>query len=403
MNSQADSYDIAIVGGGMVGASLALLLAKQPHPWRILMVEANPQQQAGDTFAPSFDDRSTALSYSTRETFQAVGLWSQLQRRAAAITQIQVSDRGHLASTRLRADEQGFDAYGHVVENRCLGNVLQRALGDTGVEIAAPAAVDAVKVVRGGVQLALSHRRQPVQAELLVIADGAQSATRDKLGIAASIQDCGQTGLIANIALSEPHNGVAYERFTDQGPMALLPLPDRAGVGRSALVWSLSPERAKHLQSCSEAEFLAELQRSFGYRQGRLTAVGERQLYPLKLVQTREQVRRSVAVVGNAAHSLHPVAGQGFNLALRDVAALAGVLGEGATRARSPGELSLLQGYVHRQRVDQGRTIAASNWLPKLFAMPSPAVAAARGLGLLAMDMVPAVRGRFARYGMGLE
>lgn len=403
LKDQTNQYDIVIAGGGMAGASLALLLAAQPHRWRILVVEANPQQQASETFAPSFDDRSTALSYSTREIFQGIGLWMQLQQRSAAITRIQVSDRGHIASTELYAREQGFDAYGYVVENRWLGTVLQQALEKTDVEIAAPATVETVKAVPGGVALRLSDRKQSVHTQLLVVADGARSATRDKLGITANVRDYGQMGLIANIALAEPHHGVAFERFTDEGPMALLPLPDSGGAKRSALVWTLPPERARHLQSCPEQEFLTELQQRFGYRQGLLTAVGERHLYPLKLMKATEQVRRSVAVVGNAAHSLHPVAGQGFNLALRDIAVLAQTLDRGARCKQSPGELALLQGYLGRQRVDQNRTIAASDWLPRIFSMKSPAMAAARGLGLLAMDIVPGLRGQFARYGMGLE
>ena len=403
MSQKTANYHITIVGGGMAGASLALLLAAQSHPWRILVVEANPQQQASEAFAPSFDDRSTALSFSTRQIFRDIGLWAPLQQRAAAITRIQVSDRGHLASTRLCATEQGFDAYGHVVENRWLGTVLQQSLEKTGVDIAAPATVDALKVVRGGVELTLSDRSESVHTELLVVADGARSPTRDKLGITAGVRDYGQMGLIANIALSQPHDGVAYERFTDEGPMALLPLPDNNGQRRSALVWTLPPEQARHLQACPDEEFLARLHDRFGYRQGRLKAVGERHLYPLKLMEAAEQVRRSVVVVGNAAHSLHPVAGQGFNLALRDIAALAKTLDEGASRGQSPGELSLLQSYLDRQQVDQRRTTAASDWLPRLFAMTSPVVAAARGVGLLTMDMVPGVRGQFARYGMGLE
>ena len=413
MNNQVSNYDITIVGGGMVGASLALLLnkelsnkkllAEQPRNWRILVVEANPQQQASETFALGFDDRSTALSYSTREIFQKIGLWPQLQQRAAAIEQIQVSDRGHVASTRLNAAEQGVDAYGYVVENRWLGSVLQQALDAADVEVAAPATVDAVNVVRGGVELTLSDRNQPIHTELLVVADGARSATRDKLGITSRVRDYGQMGLIANIALAEPHNGVACERFTDEGPMALLPLPDSNNQQHSALVWTLPPEKARHLHSCPEAEFLQELHNRFGYRQGQLIAVGERQLYPLKLLETAEQVRRNVVVVGNAAHSLHPVAGQGFNLAMRDIASLTATLAEGAARGQSPGELSLLQGYLDGQAADQERTVAASDWLPRLFGMSSPAVAATRGLGLLALDMAPGLRGQFARYGMGLE
>ncbi|MDM3872311.1 2-octaprenyl-6-methoxyphenyl hydroxylase [Porticoccus sp. W117] len=403
MNQPTQQVDIAIAGAGMVGATLALLLRQANPNWRILVVEPHPQQTSDD-YNPSFDDRSTALSWRTREVFEGLGLWQQLEQRAAAIEQIQVSDRGHIASTQLSACEQGMTAYGYVVENRWLGQILQQQLANSDITLAAPATIEQVTMTANGAELSISNSNTPITCELLIVADGARSTTRDLLGIGVDVQDYGQMGLIANIALAQPHNGVAYERFTANGPMALLPLPDSSeGQHRSALVWTLPPDQAKHLSDCDEAEFLAQLQQVFGYRQGNLLGVGERHLYPLKLMETCEQVRRHLVVVGNAAHSLHPVAGQGFNLAIRDIAALVEVLAEGTNNGCDLGDLALLQKYQNSRESDQQRTVAASHWLPKFFAVDNPTAALARGAGLFAMDMVPSLRGQFARYGMGVE
>ncbi|MCV6605503.1 MAG: 2-octaprenyl-6-methoxyphenyl hydroxylase [Porticoccaceae bacterium] len=403
MNNQLHKYDIAIAGAGMVGATLALLLRRANPDWRILVVEPHPRKSSGD-YSPSFDDRSTALSWRTREVLEQLGLWQQLQQRAAAIEHIQVSDRGHIAATGLSAREQGMAAYGYVVENRWLGQVLQQQLANSGITMAAPDTIERVVITADGAELSLGNSDTPITCQLLAIADGARSATRDLLGIGVDVEDYGQMGLIANIALQQPHNGIACERFTASGPMALLPLVDSTdGQHRSALVWTLPPDKAEHLVHCDSSEFLAALQQHFGYRQGHLLAVGERQLYPLKLTKSREQVRRHVAVVGNAAHSLHPVAGQGFNLALRDIEELTATLAQGAEQGKAPGDLELLQAYQGRRNSDQQRTVAASHWLPKVFAIDNPAAALARGAGLFAMDMVPSLRGQFARYGMGVE
>ena len=321
-------YDIVIVGGGMVGISLALLLAEQQHPWNVLLLEAQAYQQSDKAeYRPSFDARSTALSWSSRKIFEAAGLWPALQSQASHIKKIHVSDRGHIGLTRIDAQEAGVEALGYVVENRWIGLVLLEKLATTSVEVLAPARVATIKPLKNSVRLTLEDSEQVVESSLVVIADGANSKTAQKMGIHSNQQPYGQQGIIANIALDKPHDGVAYERFTDQGPMAMLPLPDYQGRPRCALVWTEPAEKAEQLMTASDEEFLQCLQERFGYRLGMLQQVGERHAYPLSLTTSTEQVRRNLVVLGNAAHSLHPVAGQGFNLSLRDVAVLADVLG----------------------------------------------------------------------------
>ncbi len=404
-NVPVQDVDIAIVGGGMVGASLALLLSSLNLGWRINVIEAFPMTPASGDLQPSFDARSTALSHSSREVLEMLGLWSTLSPRLAEIKEVHVSDRGHIGNTRLHAAEQNLPALGYVVENQWLGSVLMEALQQApGIDITAPAQVASVKPIRGGVQLSLSGSEVSanLQAKLLVVADGAQSRTRDMLGIDATTRDYGQVALVTNISLQQDHHGVAYERFTDSGPMAMLPLQPVENEYRSALVWTLPPERVAEMMEASDEVFLAELQDRFGHRLGQFQRVGTRHSYPIRLITSNEQVRSHVVVVGNAAHSLHPVAGQGFNLALRDVAVLANELAISASND-DLGQLSVLQDYLKQQQADQKQTILLSDLLPKVFGIDSSPVALARNLGLLALDMVPLLRHQFARLGMGLE
>lgn len=399
------SADIVIVGGGMVGASLALLLSSLNRDWRIRVIEAVALDAAGEPSQPSFDARSTALSHSTREIFEWLGLWPELQTGLAAIRHVHVSDRGHMGTTRLSAEEQRLPALGYVVENRWLGQVLMAAVqNNDGIEWLAPARVVGVRPLRDGVSLTVdAGEQQQFSCGLLVVADGAQSRTRELLGIGASNKDYGQVAVIANISLDRDHEGVAFERFTDLGPMALLPLQPLDGEHRSALIWTLPPERAAEMLAADDAAFLAELQQRFGYRLGHFQRVGSRHSYPIRLITSDEQVRHHVVVTGNAAHSLHPVAGQGFNLALRDLAVLAEVLGEAAENGEDIGDLAVLQRYLQRQQADQQQTILLSDLLPRVFGLDSSPVALARNIGLLALDAVPLLRHRFARLGMGLE
>ena len=403
IQDSSSSYDIVIVGGGMVGISLALLLAEQQHPWKVLLLEAQAyQQSASAEYRPSFDARSTALSWSSRKIFEAAGLWPALQSQASKINKIHVSDRGHIGLTRIDAQEAGVEALGYVVENSWIGSVLLEKLATTSVDVLAPARVATIKPLKNGMRLTLQETDQVIESSLVVVADGANSQTAQKIGIHSNQQPYGQQGIIANIALEKPHDGVAYERFTDQGPMAMLPLPDYKGSPRCALVWTEPNEKAEQLMAASDQEFLQTLQERFGYRLGMLQQVGERHAYPLALTTSTEQVRRNLVVLGNAAHSLHPVAGQGFNLSLRDVAVLADVLGEAKTSGEDFSALQTLESYQQQQLADQQNTLLFSDNLPKLFAQSSSAIALGRNSGLLVMDLIPGLRSRFARFGMGM-
>lgn len=385
--------DIAIIGGGLVGASLALALQPlaRERGWKITLVEPFAP---GNGYQPSYDARSSALSYGTRLIYEHLGVWEAIARHAEPIRNIHVSDRGRFGATTLEAAEAGVPALGYVVENAWLGQCLWAALDPERVSWRCPAEVTGLRAEPNGYRLTLADETQ-LTCSLAVLADGGRSGLRDQLGVEVKVREYDQTALIANVSFNQPHNGQAFERFTDDGPLALLPLPDN----RCALVWTRKPADAKRLQALPDAAFLAQLQQSFGYRLGTLTQVGARSLYPLALAEAREQVRRNLVVLGNAAHSLHPIAGQGFNLSLRDVQALAQALvGSDAP----PGELAALQGYLAAQQRDQQWTIGFSDQVTRLFSQPGRWVAHGRNLGLLGLDLLPPARQWFARQAMGM-
>ncbi len=408
MNSPAVDYDVVIAGGGMVGASLALALSRYSEGrLSVLLVESFPFPKAGSgpVYRPSFDARSTALSYGSRQILESIGVWGSLSEHLTTIEKIHVSDRGHIGSTLMDAHEQGWPALGYVVENAWLGSVLLDALHSAeGVTCLSPASVAAVVQNGDFAQLTLQAcdgDTRGARCRLLAVADGAQSGLRDALGIASHTNDYGQSAVIANVTFEKPHDGIAYERFTDAGPLALLPLSDsEERQPRAALVWTLSPAEAESLMAADEAVFLRTLQERFGYRQGRLLRCGERASFPLQLVEAEEQVRPNVVVVGNAAHALHPVAGQGFNLALRDLVRLAQQVA--AADVQRIGELPFLRDYLHQQDNDQRATIEFSHQLPNLFAQSNPVFSLGRNLGLLALDVMPGLKQRFVAQAAGL-
>lgn len=384
---------LAIVGGGLVGASLALALQQgaRSRGWQIQLIEPF---EPGNEYQPSYDARSTALSYGTRLIYQRLGVWERIAERAEPIQHIHVSDRGRPGAARLEAANHGVPALGYVVENAWIGHCLWQALDDEVVVRRCPAEVESMQAQPGGYRLHLTDGDE-VDCQLAILADGGRSGLREQLGIDVSSTAYGQTAVIANVTPGKPHAGQAFERFTDEGPMALLPVRDN----RCALVWSRPEADAARLAALNEADFLSELQQAFGYRLGAFQQVGARHLYPLMLVEAQEQVRSGLVVLGNAAHSLHPIAGQGYNLSLRDAEALAeALLGSDAPA----GDLAVLRGYHQRQRFDQRLTVGFSDQLTRLFGDSGPLVVAGRNLGLLGLDLLPPAKNWFARQAMGL-
>lgn len=402
--AEQTDYDVLIAGGGMVGASLAAILAVGVPTLRVAIVERFP---AGESpWQPSFDARATALSSGSVSILDRVGVWAQIAQHACPITSVHVSQRGHWGSTLMQAHEHAMPALGYVVENPWLGrSLLAKLRALPNVTIISPAQVAAIKPAGHDavVDIECGEERTSLRVQLCVIADGADSALAKRLGMTSEITQYAQTAIIATIATQKPHAGVAYERFTETAPLAMLPLEAApGGEHRSALVLTLPDEELPMWRDASDIEFLRLLQQRFGQRLGRLLKVGSRSLYPLRLTCVNEQARAHIVVLGNAAHSLHPVAGQGFNLALRDADMLTEVV-SGALRAGKPcGDLALLLSYIERQQRDQQRTILFSDGLPKLFARPQLQMIAGRVLGLVGMDLMLPAQRAFVRFAAGL-
>ncbi len=389
-------FDLLILGGGLVGVSLACALGGQGL--RIGLAEAvTPNSDGG----PGYDDRSLALAYGSRRIFEGMRLWDRLAAEVTPIHRIHISERGRFGAARIDRAEEGVEALGYVVPSRALGRVLMDRLATLdGVELLCPVTLDGFSVQPDLVQVRLQTdgRARAVNARLLVAADGARSAVRTALHIPTRHWEYGQTAVLANITPGRPHGHVAYERFTDQGPLALLPLD----ADRCAMVWTRRDAAVAGVLALNDADFLAALQTCFGGRLGRLLRVGARSVQPLSLTLAREAVRPRVALIGNAAHTIHPVAGQGFNLGLRDVAVLAEVVARAVAEGRDPGHRVVLDAYAQWRRQDQRRVALFTDGLARIFTSPLGPVAALRNAGLLALDLCPPVKHLLTRRTMGI-
>ncbi len=397
-------YDVLIIGGGMVGASLACALA--PLALKVGIVERYPLRSQTQ---PSFNDRSIALAYGTRKIFQTMGLWDALENSVMPIKKIHISDRGHFGATRLHAEQVEVDALGYVVEARELGKVLQSALEKNhNAELICPAELEQVSIGEDSarVDVIVDGKSVHLSAALVVAADGSQSSIRDQLGLQVKSWDYGQTAVISNVSTSRPHQQVAYERFTDSGPLALLPMLTLTENGqateRCSLVWTVRTEQAEEHLGLSDAQFLQRLQQRFGHRLGEFVRVGERHAFPLHLLKVPQQVQSRVALIGNAAHTLHPVAGQGYNLGIRDVAVLTQVLANAVHDKADIGDLQLLQQYAEWRQRDHNSVIAFTDGLVRIFSNPLFPVQVTRDIALTALDFLPPLKKIFARHTMGL-
>jgi 2-octaprenyl-6-methoxyphenol hydroxylase len=407
--------DVAIIGGGMVGASLAVGLAGTGVS--TLLVEGTAP---GSKTQPSFDDRTTALGNASRRIFQSLGVWDRLAPEAAAITTIHVSDAGRFGFARLVASDQGIDAFGYVIPNRVIGAALWEKLQDApGVLLRVPARPDQVEIGADAVTFRVGE--ESVSARLVVAADGAHSVVRAAAGIETDVEDYDQIAIVANVAADRPHDGTAYERFTQSGPLAVLPLRD----GSYGVVWTCTPARAAEVLSFDNNTYLRELQERFGWRAGRFVRAGVRASYPLKLTRATTTVGARTVLIGNAAQALHPVAGQGFNLGLRDAAMLAEVIvgafgsSAGAMDKDTPdvapnmvrgnladhgidvGSPELLRQFAAWRETDRRGVVGFTDGLVKMFASTRPGVGVLRNLGLLLFDLAPPAKSALARVSAG--
>ena len=385
--------DVAIIGGGMVGASLAAGLAGTGV--RLLLVENSP---LGAPQQPSFDERTTALGNASRRIFEGLGCWDAIAPGAAAIRTIHVSEAGRFGFARLNAAEHGIDAFGYVVANRRIGAALWGKLAATpGLALRVPARAQDVVITADAVRFTVASaagEREPVVARLVVAADGAHSQIRALAGIEAAVEDYDQLAVVANVATDRAHQGIAYERFTRTGALAVLPLHD----GTLGVIWACRPRHASELLALDDAGYLARLQAQFGWRAGRFVRAGRRGSYPLKLTRACATVATRTVLIGNAAQALHPVAGQGFNLGLRDAAMLAEVI---ANAQGDAGAAQLLRRFEQWRAHDRSGVVHFTDALVKLFADARPGVGLLRNLGLLMFDLVPPAKSALARVSAG--
>jgi len=414
--------DIAIIGGGLVGASLALALrrfhrlaasaaAKAVRPLRVVVVE--PFTPSADR-QPSYDDRTLVLNEVSGQILHRLGLTALIEQHGEPIRSIHVSDRGRLGRTMLTAAEHHRAAFGHVVVAREIGRAMRAAIESADVandsavcqlQWLSPARLQRMHAHANGIELQLTGEQQRLHCKLVVGADGADSVVRQQAGLPASHHDYQQTAIICNVTPEKHHDGCAYERFTDSGPLALLP---QSG-GRLGVVMCVPSDEAADLLAMPEADFLQRLQQRFGHRLGRMQHLGKLASYPLRLVAAEQHVRQRVVLIGNAAHTIHPVSAQGFNLGLRDAWVLAETLSRAwrtpqfnAEQNNMPDSMSaMLAEYQARRDVDQRETIRYTDTLARLYSNPGLPARLLRSAGLVAHQFLPGLQQALVLRAMG--
>ena len=388
-------YDLVIAGGGLAGNCLALAL--KDTGLRIAIVEANTREQLHTSPA---GDRALALAAGTVMMLETLGIWQGISHAATAIKQIHISDRGHFGKTRLSAQKEHVDALGYVITARDIETHVANLVSEAAIELISPARV--VGLMSGDQEICISLKQGNeslnVSAGLLVGADGGLSSVRKLLDIAQHMTEYGQTALVTTVKSTIPNKNTAFERFTASGPLALLPV----AKNHCAVVWTRTDEDAKALMLGSEADFLAELQQCFGFKLGELSLTAPRRAFPLSLIRAEKMVAGRAVIIGNAVHQLHPVAGQGFNLGLRDVVNLAEMLITQHEQNKDIGVTDFLKKYAISRKKDHDRTIGFTDAVVKIFSNEWLALAAARNIGLALLDHIPAAKTLLTRHAMGL-
>jgi 2-octaprenyl-6-methoxyphenol hydroxylase len=388
--------DIAIIGGGLVGLCAALVL--QHAKRSVTVIEAANLEQVK---AEGLNARSIALSASSVQIFRALGIWQQIEAQAAPIRHIHVSSRGRWGVTRLQATEYQLDALGYVIESRTLGRCLLDAVeASSRIKLQQNAVFESItQDTTVNIAYRRNRRLTRLEAKLALIADGAHSPARAALGIGHQTIDYGQAVVISNVEVGKPKTDTAYERFTAQGPLAMLPL----GGKRYACVWTLTPQLAAQACAQDDAEFGAALQDCFGFRLGLIERVGERFSIPIQRTRADALQSGRCLLVGNAANALHPVAGQSFNLALRDIACLYELLSEQSPSDFDAGKFDALADEYEMLRLqEQRQVIRYGDGLVTLFSNELPLFDHLRAAGLGLLDLLPALKAQAALAGMGM-
>lgn len=397
---------VIIVGGGMVGLSLSLMLAKANIAVKLLEAVKYPNydDQNAAPYHSSFDARNTALSRRSVQIYQKLGLWDALQQHATPILQVHITEQGSFGKARLIAEQEKVESFGQVIENAWLGRVLLTQVRQQPlIEL-----IDGVQVIaltQDAEQVHIEAQRGEetlkLDSKLLIAADGRDSFCRQAIGVGVDVHDYDQVAIVTTVQTSKPHEHVGFERFSALGPLALLPLP---GEYRRSVVWPVKKGTENEwLGEENDQHFLSALQQTYGDRAGKFEKTGKRFSYPLSQVLAHKQAVGRVILMGNAAHTIHPVAGQGFNLCLRDADVLVRYLVNQLTTSDDLGNPDNLLAYEQARLSDQQRVIKFCDTVVRGFSNQNPLLKLIRNTGLIAFDVIPGVKPLVANYAMGLK
>ncbi len=395
MSDVNSSYDIVIVGGGLVGMSLAIALAKSPCS--VLLLEQN---QAAPVHDNVLDLRTTGLTRSSEQVFKQSGIWGFLATAATPIEKLDISEQGNFGVARIDAKQHGVSPIGYMMPNHHLTKTLSEQVSkQPNVRVLSPAALTAAEQIANGYRIKIDYQEKQfsIQTSLLVGSDGGNSKTRTLLGIEVKQKSYQQRAIITNVKTQKHHQNVAFERFTQHGPLAVLPVQNNC----CALIWTQSEENADHYLQMNDQEFLTSLQKAFGYRLGKFTEVGQRSAYPLSSTTSNELTTSHAVLIGNAAQTVHPVAAQGLNLGLRDVNTLVHMLKEINYDSQQFPQM-LLQ-YPQKRQADRDHVIKITDGLVRIFSPQVWPAKILRSLGMRLISNVPLMQRGMLRRNMGLR